>query len=668
MQPGTLANVAHRTLGEKACASKDRAHASARTLANEPRKDPRRAGLIFIRARTRVPGTSRAHTFTSYSMRSINGHELLVGCPVKIEGLIQRPDLNGKGGTVVAIADSAGRCVIRLDGTTEDVTMRVRPANLLQLQGEPRLRWGRSGAEDRHLIHQVVGAAFNGDINSLRAGLDFAGIPVDVVDRDDTTKAPLTPLMAAAVCNNCEILRYLLRRGAAVDLAFELPSDPRYSMHTALAMAVSTLTPGRPPEAVAILLEAGADVNLADAQSFAPLAHAVERQHVEVVEMLLAAGADEMHQNFRGGTALIMAASKGDVRFVSLLRNPQATDLFDREGNTALAHASNGGHLEAMALLISRGAICDLVGDGFDGHTPLMLLAAEGSAAAASVLIAAGADLDLQTAISRSTALMLAMAHGNLDVLAVLVRGGASLTVIDATGSTAEERGQECNQFAAVQLLNELTAVQAGLEASASSQAGLEQSSVGSDEAHSDVELASRLQQASSWKERANANFRDGEISQALGEYITCLTFVPGNAPEHAALCQLACAVHCNIALCHIRIAERGEQALAPEARVVARQEWDEREALDAIAAAFVAAEVDCITFSGSPYQPWQMKSLLRRSQIYARLQCESPSSLASLYKPVSDNVVLQFRWPLCVISTTLFATHNRTLPVPQLS
>jgi hypothetical protein len=65
------------------------------------------------------------------------------------------------------------------------------------------------------------------------------------------------------------------------------------------------------PEMVKLLIDAHADVNAANVYKIDPLSSAAEQGQLEVVKMLLAAGANPKHRQPTGGTALSVAVLRG---------------------------------------------------------------------------------------------------------------------------------------------------------------------------------------------------------------------------------------------------------------------------------------------------------------------------------------------------------------------
>ncbi len=121
----------------------------------------------------------------------------------------------------------------------------------------------------------LLKAAKSGDIKRLCALLNI-GTKVDACDRSGTTA-----LMFAANLGYTEIVRSLLDAGANIDLPRKL-----YGL-TALMLAVSA----NQLDIVQLLVSKCADVNATNEDGSTALMAAVLKGHVNVVKVLLAAGA-----------------------------------------------------------------------------------------------------------------------------------------------------------------------------------------------------------------------------------------------------------------------------------------------------------------------------------------------------------------------------------------
>ena len=566
-------------------------------------------------------------------MRTANGDLVRVGAQLCIFGLESRVDLNNVLCTAVELDPAAGRVEVRL--ATGD-SARVRPSNLrapvrdessLQ-QGDVAVWFTDKGirlSDDPETRRQFVGAAYNGDIESLRWGLQHG---LDVNTTDETGWMLVTPLMMAASGGQPEALDFLIEHDADLDLRIESRSsmatlNPEMSKITALAMAAKE---GNARE-VKTLIDAGADADLpAGNRLFTPLMMAVDQGHIEVVEVLVAADALQCNADAFGNTALMKAALRQDTRMLTILNDRTATDLANDQGFTALAQAAAACAVDNVAFLLSRGANVHIQSN--NGETALTMAAsstkgsAETQLAVVEMLAHAGASLDIHCKHG-STALMFAAEDGRVELVKLLMRLGATLELRDEDGRTALARAQQVkppnDKQQSIVLL-----IQAHASARAVSQAQSSQIN-----RLSEIDASRFLEAGGAQKNLANELFRSGNFSNALAGYHACLALLPVKVDiQDIPVQKLVCAVQGNVAACHIKMAEDREQNLQPAARVAALQDAEEaaNDALHAIDEALSICGVDCANFSGGPYAAWQMKPLYRRSKVHLRLRKSASS------------------------------------------
>ena len=208
---------------------------------------------------------------------------------------------------------------------------------------------------------------------------------------------------------------------------------------------------------VQVLLRAGANASAANRYGVTPLAVAATNGSAGVVEALLKAGADANASLPEGQTVLMTAARTGSADTIAaLLRAGAAVNAKENWlGETALMWAAVENHPAAVQRLVAGGAEIDgrsalqtyppmnypatgLVRMAMPrgGWTALMYAARQGSLDAARALAEAGADLNL-TDPDRTTALHLALVNSHFDVAAMLVDHGADPNIADVTGKAA---------------------------------------------------------------------------------------------------------------------------------------------------------------------------------------------------------------------------------------
>jgi ankyrin repeat protein len=219
-------------------------------------------------------------------------------------------------------------------------------------------------------------------------------------------------------------------------------------------------------EGVRAALARMADVNAAQVDGTTALHWAVERDDVDVVELLLTAGARVSARTREGVTPLQLAAINGSARVLGRLiragADPNAP--LTSAGDTALMLTARTGMTDAVRLLIEARADVNAT-ERWGGTTALMWAVAEGHAEAARLLLAAGADVDARSyyvaaangrgfegrtpSASRTeekieefasgwlTPLMFAARDGALELTRILVGAGADVDAVAGDGKTA---------------------------------------------------------------------------------------------------------------------------------------------------------------------------------------------------------------------------------------
>ncbi|XP_064633191.1 ankyrin-2-like [Lineus longissimus] len=246
------------------------------------------------------------------------------------------------------------------------------------------------GADVRHKINFNDGEELNVSLmhnvsryhrNDMIKILAVAGTPLD-----SQTNEGITPLMMAVEGPNIELMKFLLEKGADVNLQDET-HDMTALMRTAedgliqatrlllntrrcdldiqddegLTALHSALTYGN--EVVAhMLIDHGADVNLksgrvADRDRLTPLVLAIEYSDVRMVRRLLEKGADPNGRFMRDFTPLHLAAQLNKVQEVKdLLRFGAKINVESTRGETPIHFALYFEAMGAAEVLIRRGA------------------------------------------------------------------------------------------------------------------------------------------------------------------------------------------------------------------------------------------------------------------------------------------------------------------------
>ena len=203
---------------------------------------------------------------------------------------------------------------------------------------------------------------------------------------DDNSSCGFTPLHLAAERNRLDVVKLLIAVGADVNKACVSGCT---LLHTATedghAGVVSVLI----ETAVVDLNAALTDGELAD---ITPLFLAAQNNRLDVLKLLIAAGADVNVACDDGSTPLHAAAENGHAGVVSALIATAGVDLNaaltgdDSAGVTPLYLAARGNRLDVVKLLFAAGA--DVNKACVDGDTPFQISARKGYAGVVLALTA----------------------------------------------------------------------------------------------------------------------------------------------------------------------------------------------------------------------------------------------------------------------------------------
>jgi ankyrin repeat protein len=228
------------------------------------------------------------------------------------------------------------------------------------------------------------------------------------------------------------------------------PNQPESDGTTALHWAVHH----DDAELVVRLLEAGANVAVANDYGATPMSEAAVAANVAVLEALLDAGADVESTNADGQTALMVVARGGNTEAAKLLieRGANVNAREQRKGQTALMWAVAQSHPKMVRLLLEHAAEVDarstvnewermvtaeprqknLYSGGF---TPLLYAARQGCRECVELLLDAGAKIDL-TDPDGVTPLISAILNAHWDTAKLLLARGANVNKWDFWGRT----------------------------------------------------------------------------------------------------------------------------------------------------------------------------------------------------------------------------------------
>jgi ankyrin repeat protein len=261
-------------------------------------------------------------------------------------------------------------------------------------------------------------------------------------------------LHEAAVRGEIEKLAQLLQKNPE---AVNALSEEGY---TALMMAVIWGQKNQ-TEVMGLLLDKGADINLANASGKTALHMAAEYASPAIVEWLLAKNADPFRRDGKARYPFHYAVFRGDKAIAEKLFRPELDLEPDSEDVPRLLHrAAACGYVSFVNLLLEKGVdlglarpdggsilhsaveggLVDLLGKGLRaglkpdqrnvyGQTPLQLAAGLGRIEAVRALLEGGAAVAVRDYVGR-TAYHLAKMENRADVLELLARHGAQESAV----------------------------------------------------------------------------------------------------------------------------------------------------------------------------------------------------------------------------------------------
>ena len=201
-------------------------------------------------------------------------------------------------------------------------------------------------------------------------------------------------------------------------------------------------------ELIAALIDAGADANPTSGHRQTPSLSLFERAAQrydagpEVFQLLLK-GRASVNCTYDGNTALQSVVKHKRVEMVEMLLNAGAdvnAPARPDGGRTALQHATERGDLGTVKLLLSRGADVNAPAGHDGGITALQGTMRKGSLKIVLTLLEAGANInDAPAVVGGRTALEAAAEWGRLDIVHLLLNNDSEPDTIEARCKRAAE-------------------------------------------------------------------------------------------------------------------------------------------------------------------------------------------------------------------------------------
>ena len=266
----------------------------------------------------------------------------------------------------------------------------------------------------------LLRASVSGELKVVKM-LVGAGADVSVTDSDGATC-----LFLASFFGHTETVRYLVGLKGSHDVKLNHKCDCDLS-------ALSCAADRKHADVAKVLIDAGADIETRDKESWTPLMYACKNGSQPIVKMLVEAGAEVRATHKDGSTSLMFAAVFGHTETVRYLVGLPQVDLSHKaeDGFTSLLAAVERAGADVVEVLIDAGA--DIEVKLTDGHSPLLRASQCGNLQVVKVLVRAGADVWV-TDNKGAACLTLAAHYGHTKTVRTLL----CMTEVDVNQSYSE--------------------------------------------------------------------------------------------------------------------------------------------------------------------------------------------------------------------------------------
>jgi ankyrin repeat protein/L-ascorbate metabolism protein UlaG (beta-lactamase superfamily) len=191
-------------------------------------------------------------------------------------------------------------------------------------------------------------------------------------------------------------------------------------------------------EIVEFLIAQGADINARDSEGNTPLLTALAFKKTDTAKFLISKGADVRIKNTQDMAPLILALRYGLSELVEPILD-SGQDVNERFGGniTPLLMAIIAGNKEGVKLLVDRGADVNAAAQEGDMIiTPMYAAIFLGHTDLADLFLSRGVDKDFRDKPTGRTLLHIAVLKGIRDTVSLLVSGGYDVNATDNSGKT----------------------------------------------------------------------------------------------------------------------------------------------------------------------------------------------------------------------------------------
>ncbi|PSN32251.1 hypothetical protein C0J52_19671 [Blattella germanica] len=275
------------------------------------------------------------------------------------------------------------------------------------------------------LQETLTDAAVQGYVHTVAFILD-AGVDINTpLHSSRHSHQQYSLIHIASENNHIPLLQFLIDNGAYIDNGIWDNSTP---MHLACRWGQE--------DAVRLLLERNASVNLQNKKGNTPLHEAVQEGHGNIITILLSSHSDIDACNKDGETPFHIACRNSNLTAViHLLPKVINKGVRNKNGDSPLDCAIQEGNAAVVKYILGKCKECLTVRKE-DGRHPLHLAAMIGDVLKLEYLLEISPNVDVTT-IGGDTPLHLASLHGKIDAGIFMLKAGADVNKPNNYGNTA---------------------------------------------------------------------------------------------------------------------------------------------------------------------------------------------------------------------------------------
>lgn len=284
-----------------------------------------------------------------------------------------------------------------------------------------KVRCDEAGIKKENMINGIMDAIENSDCEALDKILQEAGIDI-IYEWIDGFKGTLYFYMLSNE-HNAKCLNVVLPYHPDLEM---IPQEYYSKGETPLLYAAKN----NAGEAVKLLIDAGADVNVKDTDGNNALYYAIRYNNMEMAEALIVGGIDYGSTQFDKADLFASAYKQGNTQIIKTMLSPkQSIDEKDAETACAVEKAVFYDDDDMMLWLLNHGLSADSISS--DGYSLLERAIRGDKANIFKILLEHGADMNTRTKDGR-TLLQCAVGFNRVDIAKLLAEHGAEIESEDS--------------------------------------------------------------------------------------------------------------------------------------------------------------------------------------------------------------------------------------------